>query len=249
MPWRARAAEESRAVAGQTRFARDAPWHRARLGRSAGCRAPVRRGRRARSLLAPDHREKLHASARHSRGHLSAYGFTSLRERLDDGHLEGCSADRILKERVEDSGTLGVRRAPTLDIGVTYPSIERHRAARDRHLAEAKRRARSTRAAPDHHGSDLRSAKEAIGGPLLELVPGLLHVLRRRLGEHGHPALTRALFRHRGYFLAAASFLATSSSSRTTWYLPSSAGTKPPTHAPISLKASGCRTFIVVSDS
>ena len=101
----------------------------------------------------------------------------------------------------------------------------------------------------NHHGSNLRPAEETISGPLLELVPGLFHVLGRCLGEHGHPALTRTLHRHRRYLLAAESFLATSSSSRTTWYLPSSAGTNPPTHAPISLNASGCRAFIVVSDS
>src|SRR5215467_5639939 len=50
-------------------------------------------------------------------------------------------------------------------------------------------------------------------------------------------------------YFCAASFLAVSFSSRMTWYFPSSAGTKPESHAPISLKASGFLAFMLTSDS
>src|SRR5215813_3409667 len=100
------------------------------------------------------------------------------------------------------------------------------------------------------------------GTPALEIEDGRRHahaLLARHLQRSaaplavGHPhdrdhALADGLPGVHDYFWAA-SFLAVSFSSRMTWYFPSSAGTKPESHAPISLKASGFLAFMLTNDS
>src|SRR5262249_22701257 len=122
----------------------------------------------------------------------------------------------------------------------------------DGHLAEIEPGPRPARARPHHDESGLGPPQVLVRRTTDALAPRRGELRRGRLRQDRHPVgPVHALDGRRGphgYFWAARR-LAVSLRSRITWYLPSSAATKPPTEAPTSLKTSGLRLRMVVSDS
>src|SRR5262245_10297035 len=199
------------------------------------------------SLVPADHREELHLRGRDALGGGPSSRRLRRGQRLDDTRLEAPAPRRILQQGVQHRGELRVTRIAAADVGhADGAALELDRAAGDGHLAHVEPGARCPRPAPHHHQARLGPPQHAMARRGFHFAPACLELVRRRLRQDRHPAAPRlGRIRH----FCAASFLAVSLRSRITWYLPSSAGTKPPSHAPISLNASGLRARIVVRDS
>src|SRR6266404_4303152 len=203
------------------------------------------------SLLSADHGEELHPCGigPGSRGALPHVACGQ--ERLDHRRLQRGPPGRVLEHGVEHRRGLGVPGIPPGHVGVPDPAVAQlHRASGHRHLTQVERGSGAPGPTPHHHEAGLGSPQDPVGRPRFEPGPCRLHRRRVGLGQGRHPARPRRVRgRHWPIYFWAASFLATSFRSRITWYFPSAAGTKPPNQAPISLKTSGLRAFIVVNDS
>ena len=144
---------------------------RARPGRRAGCRATgsAKPGQH-RSVLAADHREELDPRRRRALGggppprRLGARRAARSRRRSS-----AAVPRRILKQRVEQRGQLGVAPIAPADVGVRRPCRPRScdGAARDGHLAEVEARARCRRPgrAPSPGRSRAGAARDGAAAP------------------------------------------------------------------------------------
>ena len=245
-----RASPEARAPRAASPSGPDVPSHRARYERCAGHLAPDRQSPSAchsspriivknstRVGTEPPGRGLAAASRNASRGPISLLSRPGRR-------TSSC------RSASNTAASSACRESRPSNPGVAHrPDVQPNRASCHRQFAQIEAHPRTARPLAHHHEAHLRLPEVLVLRPCLDAAPTPLQgspappcastdIQRRApLGVHpAHLLLRRQLL---GRFVQLADHLV----------LPSSAGTKPPSHAPISLNTSAFRSLIVTSDS